>query len=108
MIAPETIQAIADWIAAEFQPERIVLFGSYARGDATEDSDVDLLIEVERDPRPNGRGNPIHKGIAQRFRVPSDVVISTSEMVRKYRDNPYSLIHHALAEGRVLYEKRPG
>jgi predicted nucleotidyltransferase len=106
MISQEKIQAMVNRIVERFHPERIVLFGSYARGEATEDSDVDLLVEVETDPRPNGMGNPIDRMLAEEFRVPTDVIIGTREQVRKYKDNPYSLIHFAFAEGRVLYEKR--
>ena len=49
MITKAQIQAVADKIAKEFQPEKIILFGSYAWGKPTEDSDVDLCIikEVE-------------------------------------------------------------
>lgn len=75
MISQETIRAMSALIVAQFHPERIVLFGSHARGQATEDSDVDLLVEVESDPRPDGRGNPIHRALADIFRVPTDVLI---------------------------------
>jgi predicted nucleotidyltransferase len=106
MISNETIQAMVNRIVERFQPERVVLFGSYARGEATEDSDVDLLVEVETDPRPNRRGNPIHHLLAEEFRVPTDVIIRTVEQVRKYRDARYSLTHEAFTEGKVLYERK--
>ena len=46
MVSQETIQQFADEIARRYSPEKviIILFGSYARGTATEDSDVDLLV----------------------------------------------------------------
>lgn len=44
MVSMEDIQALADRIVREFLPERIVLFGSYASGTASPDSDVDLLV----------------------------------------------------------------
>jgi predicted nucleotidyltransferase len=44
MISISEIQAFSQWIAETFQPERIILFGSYASGQPTEDSDVDLLV----------------------------------------------------------------
>jgi predicted nucleotidyltransferase len=101
----DTIQAMADFIVAKFHPERIVLFGSYAAGTATEDSDVDLLVEVRVDPRVDGRGNPIHRALAETFVVPTDVFIRTTESVEKYRHSQNSIVHEALTTGTVLYEK---
>lgn len=47
-VSADQIIAFVDRIAAGFKPRRIVLFGSYARGSPTEDSDVDLLITRQR------------------------------------------------------------
>ncbi|MGC2692443.1 MAG: nucleotidyltransferase domain-containing protein, partial [Desulfobaccales bacterium] len=44
MVEDQTIQELCDRIVREFQPERIILFGSYAYGNPTPDSDVDLLV----------------------------------------------------------------
>ena len=46
-IPPEAIQAVADRIAEEFDPDKIILFGSYAYGDPKPWSDVDLLVVME-------------------------------------------------------------
>jgi predicted nucleotidyltransferase len=46
-ITPELIQYIVQRIVQEVQPEKIILFGSYARGDFGQDSDLDLFIAVE-------------------------------------------------------------
>lgn len=51
MVAMNDIQAVVDRIAEEFDPDRVVLFGSYARGTATTDSDVDLLARRGVTPR---------------------------------------------------------
>ena len=48
MASQSEIQALADKIAREFQAEKIILFGSHARGDAGPDSDVDLLVIMPR------------------------------------------------------------
>ncbi len=99
-----TIRAIAQLITERFDPEQVTLFGSYARGDASDNSDVDLLV-VLRDTNPR-RGNPVRMAIAERFVLPVDVVIRTPEAVEQYRDDPFSLIHRVLKEGVVLYERR--
>ncbi len=101
-----TIQAIAQLIAERFDPEQIILFGSYARGETGKHSDLDLLVVLQTDPRRKQRGNPIRRAIAEHFVLPVDVVISSPEVVVEQGDNPYSLIHRALEEGVVLYERR--
>ena len=106
MISKETIQAMADFIVAKFDPERIVLFGSYAAGTATEDSDVDLLVEMKEDPRQGRPGNPIHRALVKTFHVPSDIFIRTSDKVTKFKDDRYSIVHEALTSGKVLYQRR--
>ena len=50
--------------------------------------------------------NPIRQAIAERFVLPVDVVIRSSEVLAQQRDDPYSLIHKVLEEGKVLYERR--
>ena len=70
-----TIRAVAELIVERFDPEQIILFGSHARGEVDEHSDVDLLVVLRADaPRPS-RGNPIRRAIAERFVLPVDVMI---------------------------------
>lgn len=63
MIAMRDIQAFSEAIAREFKPRRIILFGSHARGDASEDSDVDLLVVMPY------RGHPARKAAEIRSRL---------------------------------------
>src|SRR5436305_13465183 len=53
MASLSDIQALADKIVHEFHPEKIILFGSHARGDATTDSDVDLMVIIASDEHPS-------------------------------------------------------
>jgi uncharacterized protein len=86
-------------------PERILLFGSRARGDAHPSSDLDLLI-VERDS-----DLPRHKR-ASRYRmalvdldVDKDICVWTEREAAEWADVPMAFVTTALREGRVLYEK---
>lgn len=99
----QTIQAVARLIAEQFDPERIVLFGSFARGQAGKHSDIDLLVELRTDPE--ARGNPIRRVIAERFVLPVDVVVASTGTVARHQDNPHSVIYQALSEGIVLYDR---
>ena len=51
MTVRERVQAIADRLRSEYKAERVILFGSYARGDAGPDSDVDLFVVARTDER---------------------------------------------------------
>ena len=95
-------------IVERFNPYRMVLFGSRARGDAHEDSDYDILVEMDSDPIPPERGAAIHLALTPR-RFALDVIAYTPEEMRLSRGRFASLVSIAEAEGTVLYERaRPG
>lgn len=106
IIDMETIRDVTRLIIDRFHPEKVVLFGSYARGEADPNSDVDLLVEMHSPIEGAVRGNPVRRAIAERFVLPVDVVVKSSEMVEKYRNDPHSLVHQAFAEGVILYDRR--
>jgi len=101
-----TIRAMAQLIVERFDPEQIVLFGSHARGESSEHSDVDLLVVLRSDAVEPQRGNPIRRAIADRFVLPVDVMIRSPEVLARQRKDPHSMIHKVLEEGEVLYERR--
>lgn len=105
MIDQDIIRAVARRIAERFRPERIVLFGSYARGDATEDSDIDLLVVMGRAPAATRRGAPIIRMLAEEFPLPVDVVVRSEEAFGRSKDVLGTLSHHVQQEGVVLYER---
>ena len=106
MIRRATIRKIAKEIARHFRPRRIVLFGSYARGDATENSDLDLLVVVRRCGPAGRRSAPIIEMLAREYALPIDVVVRPEKAVRCWRNVPGSFLHRVLAEGVVLYEPK--
>ncbi len=101
-----TIRAMAQLIVERFDPEQIILFGSHARGEGSEHSDVDLLVVLRSDAVKPQRGNPIRRAIAERFVLPVDVVIRSPEVIARQRNDRHSVIHRMLEEGKVLYERR--
>ena len=102
--AGEKIAEMVRRIAERFAPERIILFGSYARGGVGPDSDVDLLVVM----RPRGtrrrQAAEIHAALAG-MGIPKDVVVVTPDEVEKFRDVVGTLVYPALREGKVLYER---
>ena len=90
-------------IVGEFQPQRIILFGSRARGDAEEDSDYDLLIIGPSDEPRWRRAVPAY-GVLVGMRVAKDVLWWTEEEVAEWQAVRSHFINSAVREGKVIYE----
>jgi predicted nucleotidyltransferase len=102
MIDEKSIFELRDRIALEFQPQRIIMFGSCADGTQAESSDLDLLIIM----RYVGSGLRKAVEILNRVnpRIPVDLVVKTPEEIhRRIRENDFFLVD-ILRCGRVLYE----
>lgn len=102
------VGAMVERIVAEVDPERVILFGSRARGDARDDSDVDFIV-IEAEPFGEGRTRNaemvrIDKSLAA-FRVGVDVLVYSEDEVEYWRDSINHVLARALREGRVLYER---
>ena len=102
MVALKDIRAFARRIAKEFKPKRIILFGSYAYGNPTADSDVDLLVVFP------GRGSKADKSLDIRTRLdprfPLDLLTrSAGEVAKRIAWNDWFL-QEVMEKGKVLYE----
>ena len=99
---PRTLDEIIRRVVEVAQPERIVLFGSAARGEMTRHSDVDLLIVSDR-----GDALDLMRRIYRRLGgvgVPVDALVVSTADVARYRDSHALIIKPALREGRTVYE----
>lgn len=85
-------------------PEKIVLFGSRARGQAAPDSDLDLLIIEESDLPRHRRAGRYRMALLGLYPA-KDIVVWTPSEVAAWRDVPNAFITTILAEGKVLYER---
>lgn len=101
------IQEIVRRIVAAFNPRRIILFGSRARGDQRGDSDIDLFIEMETNLHPVKRRTQIRE-LFERQWWSMDIIVKTPEEVRRERDSLISLVPDIEREGKVLYERSNG
>jgi uncharacterized protein len=96
---------MARTIVEYFHPERIILFGSRARGDARPDSDVDLFIEIEADiPKPELRRKI--RAALNPFPSAIDILVYTPAQTKKWQRAAASLVSTVLREGAVLYDRR--
>ena len=86
------------------QPERIVLFGSRARGTARPNSDFDLLVIKESDEPRYRRAAPLYTRLAD-LPVEVQIMVYTPEEVAEWSGVSQAFISTALREGKVLYER---
>jgi predicted nucleotidyltransferase len=104
----DRLRHIVDTIVDEVDPVRIVLFGSQARGDADDTSDVDLLIVVD-EPFRNGRERVesmtrLWRALSN-IRGPKDLFVYSLEEIEKWREASNHIIARALREGEALHER---
>jgi predicted nucleotidyltransferase len=96
------IRAFSNAIAREFRPHKIVLFGSYAYGKPTEDSDVDVLVIMPFDRRQGRKSLEIRQRIPADF--PLDLIVRTPESITRRMRLGDCFVQEILAKGDVLYE----
>jgi len=92
-------------IADRFHPLRITVFGSYARGDPDEGSDLDLFIELESPLPRRERQLAIRDSFQPLSPCPMDLIVYTPEEARYWEQARASLVSTVRREGRVLYER---
>ena len=99
----ELLDEIVQRIVAVSNPEQIILFGSYARGDTGPDSDLDLLV-VKDVKAPRQESVQIRRAL-RGLLVPIDVIVATPQHINQHRHTIGLIYRPALQEGKVLYEQ---
>ena len=102
MVEMKEIRDLTSQIAREFNPDRIILFGSHAYGRPSNDSDVDILVVLPFE------GKPVRKAIEIRNKVnaslPLDLIVRTPEQLAERVAQNDWFIREILERGRTLYE----
>ena len=100
---PAKLNEMVRRLVAEFQPEQIILFGSWAWGQPEEDSDVDLMVIVSGcDEPPTDRASRAYRCLGS-MHVPTDILVKTRAEAEKFRYVRASLERKVFEEGKVLY-----
>jgi predicted nucleotidyltransferase len=102
MIPREKIDAAVRILADAAKPARIVMFGSYARGDADEGSDLDLLV-IEPQVEDRAREMVRLGRLLEPLRIPVDILVYSTDDVARWGHQPGSALYWALREGTVMH-----
>jgi len=103
MVKLEEISRLSEKIVTEFQPDRVILFGSHAYGNAGPDSDVDLLVVLPFEGRNFWKSLEILNRVDPPF--PVDLLARRpDDTARRYAEGD-PLIREAMDHGKVLYER---
>src|SRR5207247_5356847 len=93
-------------IVALYDPNRIYVFGSYAKGSLHETSDLDLLVIGPSDVPAPYRGRDV-VGVLRGMAIDFDLLFVTPEELAAALDDPYSLLSTVMSSAKPLYERAP-
>ena len=107
-VTDEVLDRMVRAIVEAVDPEQVILFGSRARGDAREESDVDLVV-VESEPFGKTRSRRleaarVYEALAD-FDTLTDVLLYSRDEVQHRRNSANHVLARALREGKVLYDR---
>jgi uncharacterized protein len=105
MISNDGINQAVNIIVQTARPNAVILFGSYARGNAGEESDVDLCVVEESLDDKRMESVRIRRALSP-LRIPVDIIVHSAQTVREWSEVTGTLIYSILQEGKVLYEKK--
>jgi predicted nucleotidyltransferase len=104
MIEITKINEIANRIAIRFNPDKIILFGSYATGNPNKDSDLDLLIIKDTDLPRHKRSFDIQKSLIGSM-VPLDILVYTNKEFEIEKKEKSSFLFSVIKNSKILYER---
>jgi len=105
MVELKKINDIVSRIASKFNPDKIILFGSYASGTPNDDSDIDLLVIQDTDLPRHKRSFEIQKLLIGSM-IPMDILVYTNNEFEKEKDEKYSFLNSAIKTSKILYERK--
>jgi uncharacterized protein len=101
-IPQEAIDQVVEQIVEKFKPQKIILFGSYARGDYRPESDVDLLVVMDTPLKETKQSLEIRRHLGVMFGL--DLIVHTPKRLKERLDMGDWFLRDVLREGKVVYE----
>ncbi len=102
LIPEDKINEVVERIALNINPDKIILFGSYAEGNPDDDSDLDILVVKDMDIPRYKRSREIRKYL-RGIKVPIDLLVYSQDEIDEWKNNKHAFINKALKNGKVLY-----
>jgi predicted nucleotidyltransferase len=104
MVSDETLQAVKDRLVNGFHPQKIILFGSQARGTADDRSDVDILVVCSFQGKRRYLMVEMYRALGD-LDYAVDILVLTPEEFQRDRFIPGTIGRYASKEGKMLYEQ---
>lgn len=104
MISESTIKKAVRLLVEAASPVRIILFGSYARGNVGENSDIDFLV-IEKEVKARMMEMVRLNRVLRPLRIPVDIIVMSEDQINDWGHLPGTVLYEALMEGKVVYEK---
>jgi len=104
MISEEIIKKAIERLIKAAKPQKIYLFGSYARGDARKQSDLDFLVVEQTLKNRRKEMVRLHDAIRS-MRIPVDILVTSEATFNEWSDIPGTVMHRVKTEGRLCYEE---
>ena len=103
MISKQKMKKVVDLLLQASHPKKIILFGSYARGNERPDSDLDLLV-VEKKTENRAAEMVRLRRVLSPLRILVDLIVVGEAAFEEWSDTPGNLMYEVSSEGKVLYE----
>ena len=100
---PPYLSEVVDRIVRKYHPVKIILFGSWARGSAQEDSDLDLLVVLPEVEHKRKAAIQIGNSLSN-LPIGKDIIVTTPADIEKHGNTVGNILLPALEEGKVIYE----
>ena len=104
MVNIKDIENVARRLGDAAQAERVILFGSYARGNPSENSDVDFLVVAPSDLPRFKRSRELYQ-LFKPYPFAMDILVYTPEEIMQDGSNPLSFVASVMKEGKIIYAR---